>query len=418
MSQISLFDGDNKLTIDKKVRLIELFAGYGSQSLALKYLGVPFEHHKICEWAIPSIQAYKDLHATDDNTDYSKELTPEEVFRYLESAGVSSNYNEPMTYDQIKRMGEDKCRTIYNNIKATNNLVSVVNAHGKDFEITDRDKYCYVLTYSFPCQDLSKAGKGKGMAKDSGTRSGMLWEVERILDELNAEGENLPHILLMENVPDVIGTKNISHFADWVKKLEQLGYTSKWQCMNAKNYGVPQNRDRCFMVSWLGDFYYDFPQPFKLKTRLKDVLETNVDEKYYLSSRALEGIKNSPFQSAQLEHRTEKDGVIPTLLARDYKDPKLVEEPFIAASRGRNPENPSDRTAGAPTEQRLEPNSQGLCNTLTSVQKDNYVVEPTIMTTGYYTPSKHNASRVIDTNGIAPTVMENHGTITAIEERK
>lgn len=391
MSQISLFDGDNKLTIDKKVRLIELFAGYGSQSLALKYLGVPFEHHKICEWAIPSIQAYKDLHATDDNTDYSKELTTEEVFEYLAKQGVSSNYNEPMTYDQIKRLGDEKARTIYNNIKATNNLVSVCNAHGKDFEITDRDKYCYVLTYSFPCQDLSKAGKGKGMAKDSGTRSGLLWEVERILDELNADGGNLPHILLMENVPDVIGTKNISHFADWVKKLDSLGYTSKWQCMNAKNYGVPQNRDRCFMVSWLGDFYYDFPQPFKLKTRLKDVLETNVDEKYYLSSRALEGIKNSPFQSA-------------------------TEEPFVAASRGRNPENPSDRTAGVPTEQRLEPNSQGLCNTLTTVQKDNYVVEPTIMTTGYYTPSKHNASRVIDTNGIAPTVDDNcMGTLRTID---
>lgn len=287
MTQISFFDGEEKLKITKPIRLIELFAGYGSQSLALKYLGVPFEHHKICEWAIPSIQAYKDLHATDDNTDYSNGLTTEEVFEYLAKQGVSSNYNEPMSYEQIKRLGDEKARTIYNNIKATNNLVSVCNAHGKDFEITDRDKYCYVLTYSFPCQDLSKAGKGKGMAKDSGTRSGLLWEVERILDELNAEGGNLPHILLMENVPDVIGTKNISHFANWVKKLDSLGYTSKWQCMNAKNYGVPQNRDRCFMVSWLGNYYYDFPQEKKLTKRLKDVLETEVDEKYYLSSRTL-----------------------------------------------------------------------------------------------------------------------------------
>ena len=287
MTQISFFDGEERLQITKPIRLIELFAGYGSQSLALKYLGVPFEHHKICEWAIPSIQAYKDLHATDDNTDYSKELTTEEVFEYLAKQGVSSNYNEPMTYDQIKRLGDERARTIYNNIKATNNLVSVCNAHGKDFEITDRDKYCYVLTYSFPCQDLSKAGRGKGMAKDSGTRSGLLWEVERILDELNAEGGNLPHILLMENVPDVIGTNNIKHFADWVKKLDSLGYTSKWQCMNAKNYGVPQNRDRCFMVSWLGNYYYDFPQEKKLTKRLKDVLETDVDEKYYLSDRTL-----------------------------------------------------------------------------------------------------------------------------------
>ena len=119
------------------------------------------------------------------------------------------------------------------------------------------------------------------MAKGSGTRSGLLWEVERILDECNG---NLPQILLMENVPDVIGANNVKHFAQWVKKLEQLGYTSKWQCLNAKDYGVPQNRDRCFMVSWLGNHYYDFPTPIKLEKRLKDVLETNVDEKYYLSS--------------------------------------------------------------------------------------------------------------------------------------
>lgn len=316
MTQISFFDGEERLRIDKPIRLIELFAGYGSQSLALKYLGVPFEHHKICEWAIPSIQAYKDLHATDDNTDYSQGMTVEEVFEHLAKQGVSSNYNEPMTYDQIKRMGEDRCRTIYNNIKATNNLVSVCNAHGKDFEITDRDKYCYVLTYSFPCQDLSKAGKGKGMAKDSGTRSGLLWEVERILDELNAEGGNLPHILLMENVPDVIGTNNIKHFADWVKKLDSLGYTSKWQCMNAKNYGVPQNRDRCFMVSWLGDFYYDFPQEKKLTKRLKDVLETEVDEKYYLSIRTIEQIASWNSQQNPLEKVLGENSICPCVTAR------------------------------------------------------------------------------------------------------
>ena len=118
----------------------------------------------------------------------------------------------------------------------------------------------------------------------------MLWEVERILDECNG---NLPQILLMENVPDVIGANNVKHFAQWVKKLEQLGYTSKWQCLNAKDYGVPQNRDRCFMVSWLGNHYYDFPTPIKLKKRLKDVLETNVDEKYYLSGKILESYAES-----------------------------------------------------------------------------------------------------------------------------
>lgn len=281
MTQISLFDGDTPLKITKPIRLIELFAGYGSQSLAFKYLKVPFEHWKICEWAVKSIQAYKDLHFGDDTCDYSKAHSVDELIEMLLAKGISADYNAPMTREQIKRMGEQKIRTVYNNIIATNNLVSVCNAHAQDFEIQDTEKYTYIMTYSFPCQDLSKAGNGAGMAKGSGTRSGLLWEVERILDECNG---NLPQILLMENVPDVIGANNVKHFAQWVKKLEQLGYTSKWQCLNAKDYGVPQNRDRCFMVSWLGNHYYGFPTPIKLEKRLKDVLETNVDEKYYLSS--------------------------------------------------------------------------------------------------------------------------------------
>lgn len=278
--QISLFDGDHKLTIDKPIRLIELFAGYGSQALALKYLGANFEHWKICEWAVKSIQAYKDLHFGNDNTDYSATKTQDEVINYLYSKGISANYNEPMTIEQIKRLGEEKQRVIYNNLIATHNLVSVCNCHASDLEISDTDKYTYIMTYSYPCQDCSSAGKRLGMEKGSGTRSSLLWEVERILDECNGK---LPHILLMENVPEVIGTNNSEHFSQWVAKLDSLGYKSKWEILNAKDYGVPQNRARCFMVSWLGNYYYDFPTPIKLEKRLKDVLETNIDEKYYLS---------------------------------------------------------------------------------------------------------------------------------------
>lgn len=313
MTQISLFDGDTPLKITKPIRLIELFAGYGSQSLALKYLKVPFEHWKICEWAVKSIQAYKDLHFGDDTCDYSKAYSVDELIEMLLAKGISADYNAPMTREQIKRMGEQKIRIVYNNIIATNNLVSVCNAHAQDFEIQDTDNYTYIMTYSFPCQDLSKAGNGAGMAKGSGTRSGMLWEVERILDECNG---NLPQILLMENVPDVIGANNIKHFAQWVKKLDELGYTSKWQCLNAKDYGVPQNRDRCFMVSWLGNQYYDFPTPIKLEKRLKDVLETNVDEKYYLSENTIERIGKWKSQQQPLKNILNDNSCSPCLTAR------------------------------------------------------------------------------------------------------
>ena len=151
MDNLTIFDmlyEDYK--IKKPIRLIECFAGYGSQALALKYLGVPFEHHRICEWAVPSIQAYKDAHFTNDNRDYSKDLTKEEVINYLYNKGISMDYNQPMKLEQIKRLGEEQVRTIYNNIVATNNLVNIQQVKGCDLGITNKDEYEYILTYSFP----------------------------------------------------------------------------------------------------------------------------------------------------------------------------------------------------------------------------------------------------------------------------
>ena len=155
------------------------------------------------------------------------------------------------------------------------------------------------MTYSFPCQDLSLAGKQKGMSKGNNTRSGLLWEVERILDECKG---NLPQILLMENVPQVIGSKNIKDFDLWRKKLESLGYSNYAQLLNAKNYGIPQNRNRCFMISILGNYYYDFPKKQKLELKLKDMLEDKVDEKYYLSQQMINGMLKTNFHQYSLEH--------------------------------------------------------------------------------------------------------------------
>lgn len=287
--QISLFDGSQKFKLNKPIRLIELFGGYGSQHFSLSYLGLKFEQWKLCEWAVKSIQAYKDAHFDNDHTDYSKDLTREQIEDWLFNKGISSNYNDPMEKDQIKRLGEVKIRQIYNNIKATHNLVNIQQVHSADLEIVDVDKYCYIMTYSFPCQDLSKAGLGKGMEKGSGTRSGMLWEVERILNEC----ENLPQVLLMENVPDVIGSKNIAHFSKWLEKLESLGYHCYWKVLNAKDYGIPQNRERCFMVSILGDYYFDTLTETPTKLTLDDFLEDNVDEKYFLSEKMIEYISNN-----------------------------------------------------------------------------------------------------------------------------
>ena len=162
------------------------------------------------------------------------------------------------------------------------------------------------------------------MTKGSGTRSGLLWEVERILNECK-EKDSLPQVLLMENVPDVIGTKNYEDFMKWYAALESMGYQSYYKVLNAKNYGIPQNRERCFMVSILGDYNYTFPKPIPLRLKLKDMLEESVDEKYYISNSKIESLLTTNFNCSKFENVVQdKDGISSTLCARDYKDPKCV----------------------------------------------------------------------------------------------
>ena len=215
--------------ITKPIRLIELFGGIGSQAKALENLNANFEHYRLIEFDKYPVASYNAIHGT--------------------------NF-EPKDITKIK---------------------------AEDLGIVETDKYEYIMTYSFPCQDLSLAGKQRGMAKGSGTRSGLLWEVERLL----SESKELPQILLMENVPDVIGKKNISDFQQWQLFLEKLGYKNYVEILNAKDYGIPQNRRRCFMISLLGDYSYTFPDKQVLHLRLKDMLEPQVDEKYFLSDKMI-----------------------------------------------------------------------------------------------------------------------------------
>ena len=317
MIQTTIFDMlYSKYKITKPIRLIEFFAGYGSQALALKYLGVPFEHWRICEWAIKSIQAYKDIHFPNEALHFNKERTKEEMVDVLFRKGISSNYNEPMTKEQINRLSEEQLKTILENCVITNNLINIQQVKGKDLKIVDTNEYDYILTYSFPCQDLSLAGKRKGM-NDTSTRSGMLWEVERILDECK-ELNSLPQILLMENVPQVHGEGNVEDFNKWQLKLESLGYKNYWQDLIATDYGIPQTRNRCFMISILGDYSYSFPPKQPLKLKLKDMLEDNVDEKYYLSDKQIEDIQHWQAYEKPLENmeKTDKNNISPTLTTR------------------------------------------------------------------------------------------------------
>lgn len=283
--------------ITNKIRLIELFAGVGSQAMALRDLGADFEHYKIAEWEVSCINSYKAIHKPDDNTDYSKELEKKHIIDILFRKGISNDGKSPMNKKQIAAKNEKWLRTVYNNIHATHNLCSITNFHGSHLGIRDIDRYTYIMTYSFPCQDLSVAGKMKGMTKGSGTRSGLLWEVERLLNET----EKLPQVLLMENVPEVIGAKNIDDFHSWQDFLKSKGYTNYTDVPNAKDFGVAQNRERCFMVSILGEWNYKFPRPITLTRTMKDYLEDEVDEKYYINSEKAQKLILQLIESGQLD---------------------------------------------------------------------------------------------------------------------
>lgn len=143
-----------------------------------------------------------------------------------------------------------------------------------------------LFTYSSPCQDFSNAGKQAGGTEGSGTRSSLLWECRRAIVAKR------PKYLLLENVAALVSKKFLPLFNKWQTELEGYGYRNFAQVLNAKDYGVPQNRQRVFLVSILDpDATYHFPEKMPLDKRLKDVLEQNVDEKYYLSDKMLDYFK-------------------------------------------------------------------------------------------------------------------------------
>ena len=432
-------------TTENPLRLIELFAGIGSQTQALTNIGIAHKVVAISEIDKYAIQSYEAMHGKANN------------------------------------LGDIR----------------------KIEELPDADLW----TYSFPCQDISVAGKGAGIKE--GTRSGLLFEVERLLRVASEKG-TLPKYLLLENVKNLVSKKFKADFDKWLDFLAELGYTNYWKVLNAKDYGIPQNRERVFCISIRGEHEpFVFPKPKELTIRLRDMIDETVDERFYLKESTIRSILRSTFNSRRDSIRP-GDGLANTLLARDWRGPQCVQVgevvggkwdkmhdiskrvyepdgiaptvhcqqggntelkiaedfvlgglqkhqtprtdgisptlteamgkgggqtpiiidtaepkerfykqafetlkenecevgdtidafnkkvnksgvcptlttrpegfktailPVVGAMRGRNLEDPSDRTAGVPTEQRLEINEKGLCNALTTVQKDNLVIE-------------------------------------------
>lgn len=231
-------------------RVIETFSGIGSQAKALTRIGRPFEIVNTADWDINAILAYCLIHKGKIDVDKYTEVSDENVTEFLKGFSLSSDGKKPMNAESFKRIPMHMKRRLYAAIKETNNLVSITDIKGEDIpENID------LFTYSFPCQDLSLCGcwhgNKSGIARDAHNRSGMLWEVERILLEMNEQGKELPRFLLMENVTNILSKPHKEDFGEWKSTLESLGYYNQIYRLNSKNFGIPQNRERAYMISVL-----------------------------------------------------------------------------------------------------------------------------------------------------------------------
>ena len=287
----------------EKLRVFEAFSGYGSQSIALRNLGIDHEVVGISEIDVDALISYSAIRdSTELNMDITK--TIEEMREELIAKNVGYDFKKQKS--SIPTMKKEKLKKVYLSDMLSKNFgdISLINAD----LIPDHD----LFTYSFPCQDISAAGKQEGLVKGK-TRSGLLYECEKIIEAKR------PKFLLMENVKNLIGKKHKKQFDEWLSYLETLGYTNYWKVLNSKDYGIPQNRERVFVVSILGKHEpFKFPQGFELEKTLFDLLESNIDNKYLLSKKCIDKMKRfepktisnpniSPTLITELAHSTGKN---------------------------------------------------------------------------------------------------------------
>ena len=199
---------------------------------------------------------------------------------------------------------------------ASYNAIHETNFLPQDIQEWDKNIDVDFIMHGSPCQDFSLAGKQAGGDEGSGTRSSLMYETIRIVEKLK------PKYVLWENVKNVLGKQHKHNFDNYLNRMSELGYTNYYQVLNAKDYGIPQNRERVFTLSILGDGQFEFPPKEELKIKLKDVLEDSVDEKYYLDDTQVERIYKSTYNTSRT--RIQEKDYSQTLCARDWKDPKCV----------------------------------------------------------------------------------------------
>nr|DAH21727.1 MAG TPA: Cytosine specific methyltransferase [Caudoviricetes sp.] len=384
---------------NKTFSMIELFSGIGAQERALRQLKIPYRIINTCDCDKDAVLSYAAMRFDIDKVIKVYQFpTQDKMIEELQSKGFG--------YDFMKGKNTITSRTPINKLKQYYLADKLSNNLG-DISKVERLPYADMVTYSFPCTDLSVAGKSEGMINkcscgyswpidfsddneslicpscgakvQSSTRSGLLGQVQRLL-AVSKKENTLPKYLLLENVKNLVGKKFKPQFDAWIRWLDSIGYNTCYQVLNSKHFGIPQNRERIFALSIRKDIdngNFKFPEQIPLTTRLKDILEQNVDEKYYLSGDKVESIlanfiarQNEASGINLKDQATTFDGltdVAHTLMARDYK---------------------------------------GFGN-----QSMTGVIEPSIIKVGQLDSSFDQSGRVYSAEGIAPTVMSNsHGT--------
>lgn len=234
------------------LNVIEAFSGIGSQAKALKNINAEYNIVATVEWDLNAIYAYDIIH--NGAQDFSKYLNLDKntLINMLMDYTLSTDGKSPLSYQTLKIMSVEALRRFIVAIERTKNLVNITEVKARDLpENAD------LLTYSFPCQDLSICGSWHGnmtgIDRNVHNRSGMLWEIERILKEYVSMGKALPKFLLMENVSNILSETHRHNFEEWRNYLESIGYVNKVYTLNAINFGIPQKRIRTYMLSIYAD---------------------------------------------------------------------------------------------------------------------------------------------------------------------
>lgn len=413
----------------KNLRLVELCSGIGAQAKGLEHTGL-FQVESVATADLDKevVVSYAAIHCGLTNElieSYENYPSKEEMAAELTAKRLGYDFKNDKPYDWYKlSRKKDKTKGIEKYW-----LADYLSHNLGDMMQIDALPDCDFLTYSCPCTDLSIAGHQEGLkwtCKDCGhtydpaaysveerylcpvcgskhvksTRSGLLYEVERLLVTAKQNG-SLPKYLLMENVDALVSKKYIDSFNNWLERLENLGYHSYYQVINAKNAGVPQNRKRIFVFSILKEIdtgKFTFPVPFDNGIRLKDVLENTVEERYYLSDEKVASflgnlIKTEDEDTVSIKQAT-KDGYIKC----DLPGVADLSYPESTTRRGRVQENGTV----SPT---LTAAQTGICK----LEKTNEVLQVGNIAEGKSGWENPQTGRIYSTEGCSPTLNTCNG---------